>query len=184
LVSAYNVGQQEPRGNSTIYQQQLRYIQNNGLNLSPSHLFVVDLIAQLQKWQRQGDRLLIFIDMNEDLLQGHLANYMLKMGLNKAMHSRWEESEPHTYFTGTKPIDGVWHTPNLEVISTVQLLFHEGVGDHRPVLIDITTGSAIGKQEFHVVHPHACRLSSRNVQARPKYLSYLETQMLSHRMPE
>jgi hypothetical protein len=64
-VSAYNVGWQKPRGDSTIYQQQLRYIQNNRLDLSPARLFVVDFIAQLQIWQLQGDHLLIFFDMNK-----------------------------------------------------------------------------------------------------------------------
>jgi hypothetical protein len=109
---------------------------------------------------------------------------MLKIGLEEAIHSRWGEPEPHTYFRATEPIDGVWHSPNLEVISTVRLSFHKGGGDHRLVLVNIPTGSAIKKQEFCLVHPHAHRLSSGNVQARSKYLSYLKTQMLSHQMPE
>jgi hypothetical protein len=58
IISAYNVGRQAPRGDSTIYQQQLRYIQNHGLDATPSRLFTVDFVAQLQVWQRQGDRLL------------------------------------------------------------------------------------------------------------------------------
>ena len=76
LVSTYNVGQQKPRGDSTIFQQQVRYIQNNDLSHTPSWLFVIDFVAQLQVWQRQGDRLLIFIDMNEHILQGQLSKYM------------------------------------------------------------------------------------------------------------
>jgi hypothetical protein len=70
------------------------------------------------------------------------------MGLKEATHLRWGEPEPHLYFRGTEPIDGVWFSPNLEVISTVQLFFHKRVGDHRSVLVDITTKLAIGKQEF------------------------------------
>jgi hypothetical protein len=60
IISAYNVGRHAPRGDSTIYQQQLRYIQNHGLDATPLRLFTVDFIAQLQVWQRQGDRLLVF----------------------------------------------------------------------------------------------------------------------------
>ncbi len=75
--------------------------------------------------------MLIFIDMNEHILRGHLAKYMLKMGLMEATHPRWDtDDEPHTYFRGTEPIDGVWHSQSLEVVSTMQLLFHEGAGDH------------------------------------------------------
>ena len=74
------------------------------------------------------------------------------MGLVEATHTRWgTSSEPHTYFRGTEPIDGVWHTQSLEVVSTMQLSFHEGVGDHRTALVDVTTSSAIGTQEFKVI---------------------------------
>ena len=47
-----------------------------------------------------------------------------------------------------------------------------------------TVLSAIGKQEFKVVHPAARRLCSGNTRARDKYLSYLEQQMATHRMTE
>jgi hypothetical protein len=112
--------------------------------------------------------------MNKHILRGNLAKYMLKMGLTEITHHRWGNKEPHTNFRGTKPIDGVWHSHQLVIASTTQLSFHEGVGDHRSVLVDITTDSAIGKQEFRVVHPNAHRLSSGNVQEKSKYISHLE----------
>ena len=61
-------------------------IQNNNLSHAPSQLFVIDFVAQLQVWQRQGGRLLIFIDMNEHVLRRQLAKRMLKMGLIEATH--------------------------------------------------------------------------------------------------
>jgi hypothetical protein len=70
-----------------IYQQQLRYIQTHGLDSMPSHLFTVDFAAQLQVWQCQGDRLLLFMDMNEHILTGRVARRLLAMGLRKATHS-------------------------------------------------------------------------------------------------
>jgi hypothetical protein len=89
-LPTYHVGRQKPRGATTIFQQQLvRYIQNAGLSHSPSHLFVIDFVAQLQAWQGQCDQLLIFIDMNEHILRGYLVKNMLKMGLTEASHSRW-----------------------------------------------------------------------------------------------
>jgi hypothetical protein len=83
-----------------------------------------------------------------------------------------------------EPINGVWFLLELEVLSTVQLSFHEGVGNHRSVLVDVGAKSAIGKQEFQVVHLHARRLRSTNVKACTKYLSYLEQQMQTHRMAD
>jgi len=146
VVAAYNVGRQSPKGLKTIYQQQVRHIQTHGLNTSPARLFLTDFLAQLQVWQRQGDRLLIFMDMNEHVLRGTVARYLLKMGLVEATHQHWGPDEPHTFIGGVDPINGVWHTPDLEVSALVQLSFHEGLGDHRTVLVDITTQSAIGIQ--------------------------------------
>jgi hypothetical protein len=143
---------------------------------------MVDFIAQLQVWQRQGDRLLVFIDMNKHVLRGRLATLLFKMGLLETTHTSKGVTEPPTYIRGNKPINGVWFTPDLEVMCTTQLLFHEGVGDHCSVIVDISTKLAIGKQEFRMVHPHGCRLSSRNDQARAKYISYLKGQMRIHKM--
>jgi hypothetical protein len=66
--------------------------------------------------------------MNEHVLQGHLAKYMLKMGLKEATLPRWGEPEPHTYFKGTEPFDGVRFSPNLEGISTSNCHFTKDKG--------------------------------------------------------
>jgi hypothetical protein len=100
---------------------------------------------------------------------------MLKIGLAEATHQVWGTEEPRKYFQGTEPIDGVWHSHNLDVTLTLQLSFHEGVGDHR---------LAIGRQEFRVVHPNVHRLSSGNERARSKYINHLENQMDTHRLVE
>jgi hypothetical protein len=144
----------------------------------------MDFLEQLQVWQHQGDRLLIFMDMNEHVLRGTVAQYLLKMGFVEATHQHWGTEEPHTFIGGVDPIDGVWHTPDLEVSALVQLSFHEGLGDHRTVLVDVTTQSAIRKHEFRVVRPEARRLNSTNTSVRSRYLAHLEGQMAIHRMQE
>ncbi len=53
---------------------------------------------------------------------------------------KWQQS--------SKPINAIWFLPELTITSTMQLSFHEGVGDHRTVLVNISAKSAIGKQEF------------------------------------
>ncbi len=73
IVLVYNVGRQAPRGDSTIFQQQLQYIQNHHLSTTLRRLFTIDFLATLQVWHQQGDRLLIFMDMNEHILNGPLA---------------------------------------------------------------------------------------------------------------
>ena len=124
------------------------------------------------------------MDMNEHVLRGTVACHFLSMGLIEATHQHWRNKEPHTFIGGVEPIDGVWHTPDLEVSAVVQLSFHEGLGDHRTVLVDITTHSAIRKHDFKVVRPEARRLNSTNTRVRSHYISYLEGQMSIHCMME
>jgi hypothetical protein len=100
-------------------------------------LFTVDFVAQLQVWQCQGDRLLVFMDMNKHILTSRVSCRLLAMDLHEATHSQWGETEPHIYVRGLEPINTVWHSQDLEVASTLQLSFHKGVGDHRLVLVDI-----------------------------------------------
>jgi hypothetical protein len=179
LVSAYSVGCQKTGGDSTIYQQQVCYIQNNGVNLSPSHLFITDFVAQLQVWQQEGDRLLMLMDMNKHVLGGGASEVSTKHGPTRGHPGKLGKLRATR---GTELIDGVWFLPELEITLMIQLSFHEGVGDHRTVLVDVNTASAIGKLEFRVVQPHARQLSSTTIQARTKYLSFLERQMQMHQM--
>jgi hypothetical protein len=116
------------------------------------------------------------------VLRGRLATLLLKMGLLEATHTSWGVTGLHTYIRGNKPTNGVWFTPDLEVMCTTQLSFHEGVEDHRSVIVDISIKLAIAKQEFCMVHPHGRHLSSRNERARAKYISYLKGQMRIHKM--
>ncbi len=53
--------------------------------------------------------------MNEHVLHGPVARRLHSMGLIEATHQNWGIGEPHTFVGGVDPIDGVWHTPDLEV---------------------------------------------------------------------
>ncbi len=130
---AYNVGCQSPKGYSTIYHQQLWFIQNHGLPTTPTRLFTTDFVGQLQVWQCQEDRLLIFMDMNKHVLCSPVVCCLSRMGLIESTHS-WGDEEPHTYIGGAEPIN--W---SCNCHST------RGVRDHHTVLVDITTHSAIGR---------------------------------------
>ena len=184
VVTAYNVGRQSPKGLKTIYQQQLCHIQMHGLITSPSRLFLTDFLAQLQVWQRQGNRLLVFMDMNKHVPHGTVARHLLSMGLIEATHQNWGYKDPHTFIDGVEPVDRVWHKADLEVSAVVQLLFHKRLGDHRTVLVDITMHSAIRKHDFKVVRHEARRLNFMNTSVRSRYISYLEGQVSTHRMTE
>ncbi len=124
----------------------------------------------------------MFIDINKHILTGTLAQEFFKLGLVKATHAQWHGEEPHTYIDGSVPIDGVYHSPNLEVMAIVQLSFHDGVGNHRTVLVDVTTRLAIGHQEFRVVRLLARKLSTKNKASTKTYLKRMVTEFDRHKL--
>ena len=182
IVCAYNLGKRKSNHLGTIYQQHLRYIQLNNMNTTPYDLFCTDFTTTIKQWQAAEERILIFIDMNEHVLQGHLARQLLELGLSEATHRSWGEQEPNTHISGSKPIDGVYHSDNLEVTSTLLLSFHEGVGDHRTVLIDITARSLLGTDGHRIVRPPARRLATSNKKAVNRFNKYVESKLQEHRL--
>jgi hypothetical protein len=117
-------------------------------------LFQADILAAITRWIKSGNRIILFIDMNEHILTGNLPKELLRLDLQEVTHKHWEDLEPCTFVYGNgKPINGVYHTPDLTIMALMQLSLHKGVGDHRTVLVDISIESAIGKFERRVILP-------------------------------
>jgi hypothetical protein len=173
IVTAYNLGKQKSNHLGTVYQQHLRYIQLNALQHSPYDLFSNNFTEAINQWITAGERLLIFVDMNEHVLNGQLASKFTDLGLREATHLSWNSTEPNTHISGSKPIDGVYHTSNLEVTSTLMLSFHEGVGDHRTILVDITARSLLGTDGLRILRPPARRLACSNKKAVDRFNKYV-----------
>jgi hypothetical protein len=154
MVVAYQVGQAWQRGLCTIYQQHVHYIKAHCLNCTLRELFQADTLSTISRWIEHGDRILIFINMNKHILTGHLAKAFQCLGLLEATHLNLKGSKPQTFVFGKgKPINGMYHSPELEMTSLMQLSFHKGVKDHKTTQGNVTTQSVIGKFERRVVRP-------------------------------
>ena len=96
-------------------------------------------------------------------MDGTLPRRLFELGLVEATHQTWTNNTlPNTHIDGSIPIDGLYHSQELEP-STMQLSFHEGVGDHRTLIVDVTTRSLIGMDKFKIIRPTARRLVSTNL---------------------
>ena len=184
VIAAYNLAHHTSTKPGSAYQQYTRYLQNNGItNRTPRSLFHDDFVGTLRNWIRDGERLLVFIDLNEHILTSRLARDIMGLGLEEATHRQWPEGvQPHTYIRGSGPIDAVYHSPELEIISMAQLSFHEGVGDHRTVIVDVSARSMIGRDSFKIVRPTARRLTLVNKTYVKRYVSILEGMVTEHKL--
>jgi hypothetical protein len=119
--------------------------------------------------------------MNKHILKRSLAQQLLVMGFVEATHTRWHKEAPHTFIDSSKPIDGIYHTHNLDITAITQLSFHKSVGDHGTILVIVMTRLVIGQQEYRVVWPTTCRLASRNKSSMNAYLKDMRVQFENHK---
>ena len=100
MVAAYQAGQARQRGLCTIYQEHVRYIQAQGLICTPREIFQKDILSAISQWIEHRDRILLFIDMNEHIIKGHLSKSFHHLGLLEATHLNWSGSEPQMFVFG------------------------------------------------------------------------------------
>lgn len=184
IVVAYSPGHFRA-GPKTVYQQQMTYINRHHLSTTPYSLFVSDLVQQLTTWISSGDRILLFIDANEQITNGPIYFALSRINMREITHRYWEPGVvPHTHISGTKAIDGIFSTHDIEVTGLLELSFDESVGDHRTMIIETTTSSTIGRFQGNIVRPSSRRLTTKQPRVMEAYTNRLERQYRSHRIQE
>ena len=83
-------------------------------------MFRDDLCAVLKQWRGLGDRIVLMMDANDNVLNGHITRALAEEGieLKEAVHTQTHGEGPKTYFRGKQSIDGIWYTPDLEPMQT------------------------------------------------------------------
>jgi hypothetical protein len=183
IVQAYAVRPQRSEQVGSVYQQHLRYLQNNGFNdVHPRDLFESDLLWQLQIWLALGDRVILMMDSNCHVLTGRLGRALFQLGLREITKDFVGELCPNTHISGSEHIDGVWASADITITAVKWLTYEESPGDHRACVFDFTTHSAIGTTERRIVRPHCRRLISTNPGAVAAYTAEMDRQFDIHRI--
>lgn len=94
------------------------------------------------------------MDANEHILTGHFARMVSESvdGISEVSHRYWPRHlpPPHTHIDGKIPIDGIFATSDIDVTNFLSL---SCVGDHRTMIVEFTTLSALGQTQGTVVRP-------------------------------
>ena len=64
--------------------------------------------------------------------------------MREVVHSETKGPGPKTWFRGSESIDGIWIFSEIDIIGASYLLFGGSLGDHRPMMADLTMGSVLG----------------------------------------
>lgn len=155
--------------------------------LNPRRLFELDFHAALRTWKSKGERLLVFMDVNEHVINGKFMRRLMEdsmLDLVEETHRHWEEEPAHTYINGKDPIDCGLRTKDVEITGFLMQPYSRSVGDHRTIILDATTLTMVGSYQHIIVYPPCRRLTIQNPRCVTRYMQRLEEQMDAHRMDE
>jgi hypothetical protein len=189
VVCGYNPCESGKLNSGTTYQQQRSYFVTKEKDLTcPQKRLHDNLMQQLEKWQTEGDRLIVCMDVNEDIYRKSLGKSLTRTdGLNmlEVVGNFTGKRIGPTFFWGLKPIDGIWATPDIAVTHTCVIPAGFGVGDHRLFVVNFQEASLIGEAPHRIKRFSSCCLNTKvSSGATQRYLHRLKTNLERHRLIE
>ena len=178
IISAYRPCKtNKVTSNGTVYRQHLQYYKDNDIDDCPLQMFDKELLELIRKCIRQREKVILMIDLNEDINQGEFSNKLQRCGLISALRNRHGTNTPPTQHSGSVAIDDIYVTHNVLTGKCGYLPFGEGPGDHRGLFVDVNLQSLIGG-EFQKVHrQQARRLISTDVRVSKKFNDLFDAQL-------
>ena len=185
IITAYQPCRSRKDGYSTSYNQQRRFWRSKGITSCPRKLFREQLMATLRQWREKGDRLVLFIDANEDMRDGPIQRELSSaLDMYDAVQEVGDANPVATHQRGSRQIDGVWVTRDLQVARACFLPFHLGVGDHRAILLDVRSSSLLGRPSSLIQKPTMRRLQCWIHSVKRRYRRSLVNYCIEHRIQE
>jgi hypothetical protein len=178
VIMAYNLCKNKNVNLGTTYQQQCQYFITKKKDLlCPLVLFHKHLLKQIKEWQLKGDRIILFMDHNEHVINSQLGKALAdKDGpdLQEAIMQHTGTSPGATFFRGSKPIDGLWVSNDLDISNACVMPFGYSIGNHRAFILDIPIESLVGENLVKIVHPVGRQLNSTLPGCSQAYIESLE----------
>ena len=155
IISAYNPCKNKSVNSGTTYQQQRRYFITQKKDLTcPRTLFWGNLIKQIKSWQETGDKIILLIDHNKhatNRLLGILLRDRNRLDLREAIVQLTGTSPGATFFRGSKPINKIWVSGNINISNACVMPFGYGVGNHCAFILDAPLESLIRVDPVKIV---------------------------------
>ena len=139
----------------------------------------------MTQWQAAGERLVLCLDVNETIYRAELGWQLTDLhglGMQEVVGNFTGKRLGATFFRGSKPIDAIWATRDLEVAHACVMPVGYGVSDHRLFVVDFTTASMIGTCPPKIVRPALHRLNTKLSGCALWYNRVLQRNILRHRL--
>ena len=125
----------------------------------------------MKKWRDEDKKIVVCLDANENVYRDIIGRTLTNI---EGLDMRESTKLGATHFRGSRPIDAVWTTKDLEVTNACAMPIGYGIGDHRMIVVYINKESMIGAHPQAVVRPGAHRLNSKIPSCLKNYNKKLE----------
>ena len=106
-----------------------------------------ELEREIKTFKEAGDEICLCLDLNENIRGNNAFNTaMQRVHMKEAIVMAHGADGPPTRRGSRHPIDGIYLTSNLSADASGYGAYVEGVGDHRPLWIDIPTSLVFGEE--------------------------------------
>ena len=186
IVVAYRPCSTKTKGLKTVYQQHKRYMQRKNIAGTPVGMFDRDLDEQIKKWRATGERIILLIDVNGNPLINNLYKKIGRGsdGMEEFSHRCWGNTPPKTHVRGSAPIDGGYISPEIEITNLCMLNFVDSPGDHRSLLLDVSTRSMLGEHLNKICRPVSRRLVTNQTKSVKRYNTTVKEQCSLHQIQQ
>ncbi len=98
------------------------------------------------------------------MIEGALGKALADRGrldLREAIIQHTSKSPGAMFFRGSKPIDRLWVSSNINISNACVMPFGYGAGDHCPFILDVPIELLVGINPVKIVRPASRRVNSR-----------------------
>jgi hypothetical protein len=188
VVCGYNPCYNKNPNSSTMYQQHRRFFITQRKYLTcPQTKFREDLVAQLTRWWKDGDCLIVCLNANKHIykkLIGKALTDIKGLATKEVVGEFTRTPIGSIFFCGSKPIDGIWATSNIVVCNAAIMPAGYGTGNHQLFVVDFSMIDIIGKSPPKIVRSTSRRLNTKIPCVAAEYAWILENKILKHRLIE
>jgi hypothetical protein len=135
----------------------------------------------------EGKRLVLCLDANKNIYKAELGRQLTDLHglrMREVVGDFTGKRLGATFFRGSKSIDAIWATSDLEVAHACVMPVGYGVGDHRLFVVDFAMASMIGTCPPKIVRPALRRLNTKISGCALWYNRALQKNTLRHQLLE
>ena len=184
FVSVYVPHPSNKFGKKKVFHQQQRALLKLGSTKSVLSSFWEDFWEMVDNALEDNEQLVIMGDWNVDVRKEQFLAPFRHRNIIPATISQHGLSAPETFNRGNAPIDEILVSDSITVKASGYMPHGEGLGDHRPVWIDIDRYSILGNRLPKLVSSNARRLKTKDPKVRDKYNLILEEFFTKHGIRE